>query len=123
MKPSEYIDAAKARLNITSDYELAGRFGVGRASISEMRNNKRNVPLDVAFKLAITLEIDPAQVVADLECQREKNPTKRSFWSSFMVRAVTVAALVCTLGLNFSATCGNDVARARALFKRRFGYA
>jgi len=123
MKPTEYLDAAKARLNITSDYELAARFGTGRASISEIRNGKRNMPLDVAFKLAITLEIDPAQVVADLESQREKNPTKRGFWSSFISRAAIVAALVCTLALNFSAISGSAGTRALALFNRRAGYA
>lgn len=123
MKPNEYLDAAKTRLKIESDYELAKRFGAHTGSIAEIRNGKRAVPLDVAFKLAITLELDPAQVVADLEAQREKNPTRQGFWHSFLSRAAVVAALACTLALSFSAICGSDVSRAAALFKRPRKYA
>lgn len=117
MKPSEYLDAAKGRLNIQSDYELAKRFAVPRGSISEMRSGHRSVPLEVAFRLAIVLEMDPAQVVADLEQQREKNPAKRDFWTGFISRAaMLLIAVACTLALNFSAISGSA---ANALFGRR----
>lgn len=108
MKPAEYLDAAKARLNVTSDYELAKRFAVGRSVISMVRTGERSVPLDVAFRLAIVLEMDPAQVVADIESQQEKNPTKRSFWTGFISRAALVLmAVACTLALSFSGISGS----------------
>lgn len=107
MKPADYLDAAKARLNIESDYELAKRLIARPNHIAEFRSGKRGITLDVAFKLAVVLEMDPAQVVADLESQREKNPTKRAFWDSFMSRAKSVSALICvTLAFQFSAICG-----------------
>ena len=119
MKPAEYLDAAKARLNVESDYEIAKRFGINRAVISEMRTGTRAVPLDVAYKLAITLEIDPAQVVADLESQREKNPQRKAFWSGFMSRAATlVVVLACTLALNFSAICASGANMLGGNFRR-----
>lgn len=123
MTPNEYLDAAKARLNVKSDYELAKRFGVPNGNVAGIRTGHRKMALDVAFKVAITMEIDPAQVVADLESQREKNPSRKGFWSSFISRAAIVAALVCTLALNFSAISGSAGTRALALFNRRFGYA
>lgn len=105
MKPSAYLDAVKAELNIDSDYALAKVFEVGRGRIVEMRNGSRPVPIDIAFRIAITLQMDPAAVVADLEEQREKNEKRRGFWRSFLSRAALVIAVVgCTLGLMPSAT-------------------
>jgi len=108
MKPTEYLSAAKARLNIESDYALAKRLGVSPQSMTGYTDGSRNIPLDMAYKLAITLELDPAMVVADLEQQREKNPQRLEFWRGFISRAaITLMVLACTLALNFSATCEN----------------
>ncbi len=123
MTPAEYLDAAKKRMAIESDYELAKRLGTGNGHIAEMRVGKRNVPLDVAFKLAITLALDPAEVVADLEQQREKNEKRREFWTGFMSRARQVAAVVlCTLAVSFFAISGNGAA-THGGFSRRFRFA
>lgn len=114
MKPSAYLDAVKAQMSIQSDYELAKRMEVTRGQIVAMRNESRPIPLAMAFKIAITLELDPAHVVADLEEQREKNEKRRGFWRSFLSRApMLLAVLACTLALNFSATCESV---PRALF-------
>lgn len=108
MKPAEYLDAAKARLNIESDYELAKRLDLSNKTIPAIRKGERHLPLDVAFRIAITLEMDPAQVVADLEEQREKNEKRRGFWRSFTSRAHSSAvAVLCMLALIASATCGS----------------
>jgi len=124
MKPNEYLDATKARLNIESDYELAKRLELANGSLSGIRSGHRNIPLDVAFRIAITLEIDPAQVVADLESQSEKNEKRRGFWRSFSSRAVqTVAALAVTLALLLSATSGSVQGAAGGAFRRRVYYA
>lgn len=108
MKPSAYLDAVKAQLNIQSDYELAKRLEVGNGRIVMIRNGERPIPLAMAFKIAITLQLDPAQVIADLEEQREKNEKRRDFWRSFLSRAsMGIAALACTLVLIFSAMSGS----------------
>lgn len=121
MKPSAYLDAAKAQLGITSDYELAKRLEVRTGHLAMMRNGNRPIPLDVAFRLAITLEMDPAYVVADLAEQTEKNENRRSFWRSFLSRAVTLIAVVaCTLALNFSAI-SESVQNTLGGGKRRLG--
>lgn len=105
MKPSAYLDAVKAQLNIESDYALAKRLEVTRGQIVSMRNRSRPIAIATAFKIAIALELDPAQVVADLEEQREKNEKRRDFWRGFLSRApMLIAVLACTLALSFSAT-------------------
>lgn len=119
MKPADYLDAAKARLNIESDYELAKRLLERPNNMTGYRTGERNIPLNVAFKLAVILELDPAQVVADLESQREKNPDKRAFWNSFMSRAKSVAALICvTLAFQFSAICGMQTSPVAGFLRR-----
>jgi len=108
MKPSAYLDAVKAQLNIKSDYELAKRMEVTNGQIVHYRTEFRPMPIAMVFKIAIALELDPAYVVADLEEQRSKKPCAKDFWRSFLQRAgrQTVATL-CTLALIFFATCGS----------------
>lgn len=109
MTPAEYIKAVKARINVESDYEFGKRFGVSDKHLPEIKNGTRAVPLDVAFKLAIALEMDPAEVVADLASQREKNADRRGFWTSFISHARTASVLlVCMLAWSFSGISGAD---------------
>lgn len=54
MKPAEYFEAANAALNIRPDYELAKRLGTNNGKVPSMGNGTRAVPLDMAYKLAIT---------------------------------------------------------------------
>lgn len=109
MTPREYLDAAKARLAVTSDYELAKKAGIPRQDIPGMRSGKRAIPLHLAYWLAITLELDPAQVVADLESQREKNEGRAEFWRSFALRArQVVLILACTLVSISSGGAGSE---------------
>jgi len=120
MKASEYIDAAKHALNLPSDYALAKALGIPNANIVGIRNETRHIPVDVAFRIAITLQIDPAQVVADLEAQRAKNPKKREFWQGFTSRAAhLLIAIACTLALSFTAICGSAETRGNGPFRRR----
>lgn len=107
MKPAEYLDACKKALHIGSDYELAHRLEVPKQYVSEYRKGRRMIAPDVAFRIAITLERDPAQVWAEIEVQQEKNEKRRDFWRSFLSRAATVAAVACTLALSYSAGLGN----------------
>ena len=124
MKPSAYLDAVKAQLNIESDYELAKRLGIPNANMPGMRNGTRKVSNDIAFKLAIALQLDPAQVVADLEEQREKNEKRRDFWRSFLSRApMLIAVLACTLALSFSATYGSAQSALFGRNNRRCNFA
>lgn len=119
MTPNEYLDATKARLNLSSDYALAKALDIANGSLSGIKSGHRHIPLDVAFKIAITLEIDPAQVVADLEQQREKNAKRRGFWQSFTSRAACIVALICcTLALSLSGISGNGQAARGGAFRR-----
>ena len=103
MQANDLINAAKDRLKLASDYQIAKRLNLPRQSMPGIREGTRPLPLDVAYKLAIILELDPAQVVAELEAERERNPVRAEFWRSFLSRAaLLVVTVACTLAWSFS---------------------
>ncbi len=121
MTPAEYLDQCKAKMGIESDYELSRRLEIHRGWLPDIRRGKRHMPLDTAYRIAITLELDPAEVVADLESQREKNAKRAEFWRSFTSRARTAAAvLLCTLAWSFSATFADVQDAATGGLRRRW---
>lgn len=117
MTPAEYLDAAKAAMNIKSDYELAVRLEWTRGMLSQARHGQRAIPSDIAYRIAITLNLDPAQVWAEIESQQEKNPRRAAFWRSFLARAAVVAAVCCTLASSF--TAGVEIVPGAAGGRRR----
>lgn len=126
MTPNEYLDATKKAMGIKADNELANRFEIHRARICAYRAGKEWPDNYIVTKMAITLNLDPAKVLADLESQREKNPKRSEFWKSFLSRAILVALLVCTLawssiGISDSAAkaIGGAIAASTALFYAR----
>lgn len=98
MKAASLLDAAKVRLSLKSDYALAKAARINRAWIPAIRRGERAVPLHLAYWLAITLQRDPAAVVAELEEEREKDADRKAFWRSFLLRApLSVLTALCTL--------------------------
>jgi len=67
------------------------------------------------FQIAITLELDPASVIADLESQRDKNPARAAFWRSFLLRVGMVAVLAGTLALTSIAAWTTDASAWAAI--------
>ena len=103
MKASNLIDDAKRQLKLISDYAIAKRLNVPNGHIVGYRNGTRHIPLEVAYKLAIMLDQDPAQVLAELEAERAKTPEAQAFWRSFLSRAaLLVVTVACTLAWSFS---------------------
>lgn len=117
------LDQVKNTLSLKSDYQLAKKMEIADARISEYRTGKRNIPLDKVFWIAITLKLDPATVVADLELSRETNDAKREFWQSFLLRARSrAAATLCTLALTCFVICAGAmgaVGGSAGIFGRR----
>lgn len=126
MKTTEYLDAAKAKLGIDSDYELAKRLDITRMAISDYRHERRSPDNFTVFRLAVILENDPADMIADLESQREKDEKKAAFFRDFVSRANTLkAATVRTLASIFIAgllavisATGSSLEKAGGLFRR-----
>lgn len=106
MTPGEYLDRAKEKMGLKSDYALAKRFEVSNGHMPEYRSGKRALSPYLCAKLAITLELDPAEVIADIEAQREKNPKRAEFWRSFRSHARCLVLAACMLASIFSGGLG-----------------
>ncbi|HQR02500.1 MAG: hypothetical protein JSR19_01375 [Proteobacteria bacterium] len=119
MNAAEYLDAAKARLSLSSDYELAKRLDVSKQDLSAIRKGKQGMNTYLAAKIAITLELDPSSVIADVESQQEKNPVRAEFWRGFLSRAAMLCAVVGTLAWSSFGIYGSGLATAGGGFRRR----
>ena len=84
MTPAEYLDAAKEKLALTSDYALAKTIGHQTSHVADFRSGKRHIPDDVKLWLSTTLAMDLASIVGDLGSQREKNLERAKFLRSFV---------------------------------------
>lgn len=80
MNTNEYLDAAKTRLNIESDYALAKWLEINQGYITGYRSGKVRMDNYIAARIANLLEINPLQVIADTNAEREKCDRKRAFW-------------------------------------------
>jgi hypothetical protein len=107
MYAAQLLDEAKTRLSLKSDYALAKASGMSKQRIGAIRAGKEGIPLHFAYWLAITLERDPAHVVAVLEQEREKNAERVAFWTSFLSRAAVLTLTCCTLVLGLFALGGS----------------
>lgn len=116
MTPAEYLDAAKQRLSIPSDYALAKIIGHQTSHVADFRNGKRPIPDDVKLWLAKTLEMDVASIVGDLGSQREKNPQRAEFLRSF-VQSTWSKAAVWVLAIATAATIAPSETYANDTFK------
>lgn len=123
MKIADYLDACKAKLNLPSDYALAKACGISNGALAEIRHRKRAVSPYLAYWFAITLERDPAEVLAEIEEQQEKHEGRRDFWRSFRSRARTAAAVLCTLVSLVSAGFGSVPGGAGGGARWRLGFA
>lgn len=123
MTPAQYLAACKTKLGHITDYELAKRWSLNNGYMSKLMRGQRPINAHVAFLIAITLELDPATVLAEIEAQQQTGKAGE-FWKSFLSRVrATAAAFSFTLALMLSAGIGSDQAANGGAFNRRRAFA
>lgn len=80
MKTINYIDEAKRRLGISSDYGMAKELGMTRGAFAHYKSGRRVIDDYTAAKLAEVLKINPLEVIAAANAEREKDSQKAEFW-------------------------------------------
>lgn len=84
MNTTEYLQAVKTRLDITSDYALAARLGITRSAVSRLQQGGVSFSDDVALTIAEILNLNPLVVIASANAERAKTPEQRARWSGVM---------------------------------------
>ena len=84
MTPTEYLDAAKTKTGIASDYELAKRLETAQTVLTSIRKGRRPLTPYLCAKIALALDLDPVAVIADVEGQTDKDEKRRAFWKSLI---------------------------------------
>ena len=80
----DYLNEAKARLGLESDYALAKHLGLTVGTVSHYVNRRRVIDNYTAARLAEILGIDPIEIIATAEFEREKDEQRKSFWKGFV---------------------------------------
>lgn len=110
---TEFLDDCKKRLGLSSTYQLAKAWEMNKEVLSNYYLGKR-VPDEFAcFKIAETLGIDAAYVIAKIKAETEKDPKKAEYFKVFggvlKKQAVNIMlVLVCVTSLLSAPDTGND---------------
>lgn len=80
MNTIEYLDAAKSRLGIESDYALAKVMKMRASTISNYRSGRSQMDDDIAARVAQILGMHPGLVMLDMHRERAKTPAEQSIW-------------------------------------------
>lgn len=96
MTPAQYLASCKVKMGHCSTYALARAWDIEPAYMSKLTRGVRPIDAHVAFRIAITLNLDPATVLADIESQQQTGK-RAEFWRGFLSRARGLAVLLCTL--------------------------
>lgn len=84
MSTLDYLDEAKARLGLPSDYALSKALGLTTSAISNYRKGRSRIDDDVALKLAALTGRDPLEVIAAANMERAKTPEMAAIWKGLM---------------------------------------
>ena len=119
MTPAQYLAACKTKLGHCSDYALAKKWEFDKGYMSKVIRGKTPINARMAYCIAITLELDPSTVLADIERQQQTGKVG-AFWQSFFSRLThTLLVLLVLLG----ASAGTVTERAaHGGFKRRVSF-
>jgi transcriptional regulator with XRE-family HTH domain len=114
MNGKEYIEKCKKAKNAISNYELAKMLDIEQSEMTFYARGERLPSVYACFKFAECLGIDPAEIIADIASETEKNPKKRAFFKGFMVTCMkAVAGMLLTAALLNTTTAGGGLKFAK----------
>lgn len=117
MTPAQYLAACKTKLGHCSDYALAKKWEIDKSSLSQMIRGIRPINAHIAFCIAVTLELDPATVLADIERQQQAGKVGE-FWQGFFSRVTRTLCLLLVLSGAFAGS-GNERAGLGGFSRRK----
>lgn len=116
----KYLEQVREKLGGATDYKIAQVLELSRQSVSDYMRGIRHADAYACTKIAITLGLDPLEIIAKVEAESAHTEKKREFWKTFRSsgnRAILELVLCATLAFSGHALVdgGNSV---RAVFRR-----
>lgn len=110
---SDFLDDCKKRLDISSTYALAKHWGISEPALNNYYGGRRQPDEFTCFKIAETLGIDAAYVIAKIKAETEKDPKKAEYFKVFggvlKKQAVNITlVVVCVISLLNAPDTGED---------------
>lgn len=90
----EYLDEAKAKIGIESDYAFAKNIGITRGAMSNYRNKVSIMDDYTAAQVANILGIQAIIVIAAANAERERDDGKKDFWQKYWKKLGGIAASI-----------------------------
>lgn len=84
MKARELLLECKIVKNVKSNYALAIALDIPRQRINDYMTGERQPDTYAAVRIALCLRRDPAEIIAILEAEGEKNEKRKAFWVDFL---------------------------------------
>lgn len=101
---ANYMDELRAKLGVDSDFKALHALGVNhRQQISKWRQLHGTFSEELSLKVAIALEIDPAEVILSMQIQRETNADVKKIWERLAKIALASAAALAITSTSASA--------------------
>jgi len=114
MNGQEYIAACKKQLKAETNYQLAKLLEIDHTEFNYYARGERLPSVYACFKFAECLDVDPAEIIADIASESEKNPKKRAFFKGFMSTCMkAVAGLLLITALWNTTTAGGGLKIAK----------
>ena len=112
MNAINYLEKAKEKLGIKSDYALAKWLGISRFSLSSFTTGRR--PLDdyTATRIAEALGINPMEIIAARNAEREKDETRKEFWRRIFTGSLTACLVMGILAFESREAKGGESGRS-----------
>lgn len=86
MKTKDYLEEAKRKTGLVSDYALGKRLGITKQAMSGYATGNRIMDDYTAAKVAELLGISELEVIAAANAEREKDSQKAEFWRRLATR-------------------------------------
>lgn len=110
MQAIDLIEKVKKEAGIKSDYALAKILKISTARMSDYKAGRVRPDTYTLTKMALLLNVEPIEIIAEYEADNEKNEDKKEFWQSFRSHigkaAVIMLAIGCTLSSPNEAQAG-----------------
>lgn len=97
MQVIDLLEKVKAKTGATTDYKLSKVLEISDARISDYRSGKRIPDAYACTKIALALEMEPIEIIAEIEAETEKNEQKRNFWRNFKLRSGKATVIILAL--------------------------